>query len=138
MATPGDNKSHARLFTLRKKAFSSQRVTFLKEPIIYCFIDDKNKETLIKIFLGLSMRTEETEENSEGDHCIIGTFFIQTDSPDCLQRISCTVCLLYIMFVFFQDELNHSVLGLCSLFTFKHTFGQLQQMRKRNEVMNTF
>ena len=95
MATPGDNKSHARLFTLRKKAFSSQRVTFLKEPIIYCFIDDKNKETLIKIFLGLSMRTEETEENSEGDHCIIGTFFIQTDSPDCLQRISCTLCSFF-------------------------------------------
>ena len=41
------------------------------------------------------MRTEETEENSEGDHCIIGTFFIQTDSPDCLQRISCTLCSFF-------------------------------------------
>ena len=50
MAASGDNKSHTRLSTLSKQAFLSQRVTFLKQPIIYGFIDDKNKKTLIKFF----------------------------------------------------------------------------------------
>ena len=55
VAAFGDNKSHTRLFTLSKQTFSSQRVTFLKQPIIYGFIDDKNKETLMKKFFRLSL-----------------------------------------------------------------------------------
>ena len=53
-ADSGDYQSHARFFTLNRQTFSSQRVTFLKQPIIYGFIDDKNKETLINKFVRLS------------------------------------------------------------------------------------
>ena len=63
------------------------------------------------------------------------TFFIQTDSVDCLHRISCTLCLLC-TYCLFQSELKHGALGLCSLFTSKQAFGQLQQIRKRNELKN--
>ena len=55
VAASGDNKSHTRLFTLIKQTFSFHRVTFLKQPIIYGFIDDKNKEALIKKFFRLSL-----------------------------------------------------------------------------------
>ena len=65
------------------------------------------------------------------------TFFIQADSADCLHRISCTLCLLFI-YCLFQAELTHIVLGLYSLFTFEQAFGQLQQIRKRNGLKNTF
>ena len=50
-----DNKSHTRLFTLSKQTFSSQRVTFLKQPIIYSFVNDKNKQKLMKKFFRLSL-----------------------------------------------------------------------------------
>ena len=43
VAASGDNKSYTRLFSLNKKTFPSQRVTFLKQPIMNNFIDDKNK-----------------------------------------------------------------------------------------------
>ena len=43
-----DKKSYTRLFTRSEQTFSSQHVSFLKQPIIYGFIDDRNKETLIK------------------------------------------------------------------------------------------
>ena len=33
---------------------------------------------------------------------------------------------------------RHSALGLCSLLTFEQAFGQLQQIRKRNGLKNTF
>ena len=65
------------------------------------------------------------------------TFFIQTDSTDCLHRISCTLCLLF-TYCLFQSALKHVALSLCSLFTFKQAFGQLQQIIKRNELANTF
>ena len=55
VAGSGDSKSHTRLYTLSKQTFSSQRVTFLKQPIIYGFVDDKTKETLIKKFFRLSL-----------------------------------------------------------------------------------
>ena len=42
-------------FTLSKQTFSSQRVTFLKQPIMYGFVDDKTKETLIEKFFRLSL-----------------------------------------------------------------------------------
>ena len=69
------------------------------------------------------MQIEETEENSEYCCCIIGAynliiFFIQTDSTDCLHRISCTLCLLF-TYCLFQSALKHGNLGICSLFTFK-------------------
>ena len=67
----------------------------------------------------------------------IMTFFIQTDSADCLHRISWTLCVLF-TYCLFQGELKHGALGLCSLFTFKQVFGQLQQIRKRNRRKNTF
>ena len=65
------------------------------------------------------------------------TLFIQTDSADCLHGISCTLCLLFI-YCLFQSEVKHGALVLCSLFTFKQAFRQLQQMRKNNELKNTF
>ena len=65
------------------------------------------------------------------------TFFIQTDSADCLHRISCTLSLLF-KYCLFQSERKQSALGLCSLCTFKQTFGQLQQIWKRNKLKNTF
>ena len=81
------------------------------------------------------MQIGETEENSEDCCCIIGAynndFFIQTDSTDCLHKISCTLCLLF-TYCLFQSALKHGSLGLSSLFTFKQVFGQLQQIRKRN------
>ena len=46
------NKSLTRLFTLSKQTFSSQHVTFLKQAIICCFMDAKNKETIIKYSSG--------------------------------------------------------------------------------------
>ena len=55
VAASGDNRSHTRLFTLIKQTFSFQRVTFLKLPVIYGFIDDKNKEALIKKFFRLPL-----------------------------------------------------------------------------------
>ena len=61
------------------------------------------------------------------------TFFIQTDSTDCLHRISCTLCLLF-TYCLFQSALKHGALGLCSVFAFKQAFGQLQQIRKMNEL----
>ena len=64
------------------------------------------------------------------------TFFIQTDSTDCLHRISCTLCLLF-TYCLFQSALKQGASGLYSLFTFKQAFGQLQQIRKRNELANT-
>ena len=55
VAASGNNKSQARLFTLGKQTFSSHSsVTFLKQPLIYGFIDDKNKESLITKFFRLS------------------------------------------------------------------------------------
>ena len=55
VAASGNNKSQARLFTLGKQMFSSHSsVTFLKQPLIYGFIDDKNKESLITKFFRLS------------------------------------------------------------------------------------
>ena len=33
---------------------------------------------------------------------------------------------------------RNSALGLCSLLTFEQAFGQLQQIRKRNGLKNTF
>ena len=60
------------------------------------------------------------------------TFFIQTDSTDSLHRISCELCLLF-TYCLFQGELKHDIPGLCSLFAYKQAFGQLQQIRKRNE-----
>ena len=44
------------------------------------------------------------------------------------------VCFLHI---FFQGELKYGALGLCSLFTFKQVFEQLQQI-KGNRRKNTF
>ena len=44
MAASGDNKSHIRLFTLSKQTFP-----FLKQPISYGFIDNKNKVTVMAI-----------------------------------------------------------------------------------------
>ena len=58
---------------------------------------------------------------------------MQTDSTDCLHRISCTLCLLF-TYCLFQSALKHGALGLCSVFAFKQAFGQLQQIRKRNEL----
>ena len=79
------------------------------------------------------------EENSE--HCSlqsnIMTFFTQTNSADCLHRISCTLCLLFTYYLL-KNELKHSALELCSLFTSKQAFGLLQQIRKTNELKNTF
>ena len=65
------------------------------------------------------------------------TFFIQTNSADCLHRISSVLCLLF-TYSIFQGELKHGALGFCSLCTFKRAFGQLQQIRKRNRLKNTF
>ena len=65
------------------------------------------------------------------------TFFIQADSADFLHRISWTLCVRF-TYCLFQSELKHGALGLCSLFTFKQVFGQLQQRRKRNGPKNTF
>ena len=39
---------------VNKRFRLTQRVSFLSQPIIYSFIDDKNKETLIKKFFRLS------------------------------------------------------------------------------------
>ena len=64
-------------------------------------------------------------------------FFIQTDSTDCLHRTSYVLCLLF-TYCLFQGGLKHGALELCSLFTFKQAFGQLQEIRKRNELKNTF
>ena len=74
----------------------------------------------------------QAEKNSEHCCCIINwnlklnimTFFIQTDSTDCLRKIFCTLCLRF-TYCLFQGELKHGALGLCSLFTFKQAFGQL-------------
>ena len=44
MAASCDNKSHIRLFTLSKQTFP-----FLKQPISYGFIDNKNKVTVMAI-----------------------------------------------------------------------------------------
>ena len=52
MAASDDKKSYTRLFTPSEQTFSSQHVIFLKQPIIYGFIDDRNKETLIKNYSG--------------------------------------------------------------------------------------
>ena len=49
------------------------------------------------------------------------TFFIQTDSADCLHKTSCTLCLLF-PYSLFQSALKHGALGLYSLFTFKEAF----------------
>ena len=64
------------------------------------------------------------------------TFFNQTDSTDCLHRISCTWCLLF-THCLFQSALKLGALVLCNLFTVKQVFGQLQEI-KRNELTNTF
>ena len=40
----------------------------------------------------------------------------------------------FYVFCLFQGELKHSTLGLCSLFTFKQAFGQLQQVRKKMDL----
>ena len=65
------------------------------------------------------------------------TFLIQNDSTDRLHRIPCTLGFL-ITYCLFQSELKHGALGLCSSFTFKQAFVLLQQIRKKNELKNTF
>ena len=78
------------------------------------------------------------EENSE--HCClwlnITTFFPQTDSLDCLHKISCTLCVLF-TYCLFQSELKQSAYELCSLFIFKQFFGQLQQIGKKGMNLKT-
>ena len=49
----------------------------------------------------------------------------------------CTLRLLF-TYCLFQSERKHGAFGLCSLFTFKQAFGQLQQIRKRNGLKNAF
>ena len=81
---------------------SKQRVNFLKQPIIYGFIDDKNKEPLIKkIIWSILIRIE---ENSE--HCcyIIGAYnkifssFKPTLLIVCIEFPTHYVCFLHIVF----------------------------------------
>ena len=51
VAASGDNKPQTSSLPWVNRRFRlTQRVTFLSQPIIYSFIDDKNKETLIKKF----------------------------------------------------------------------------------------
>ena len=59
------------------------------------------------------------------------SFLTLVSTTDFLHRISCT-CLLF-TYCLFQSELKHGALGLCSVFTFKQAFGQLQQIKKRSE-----
>ena len=55
VAASGDNKPQTSSLPWVNRRFRlTQRVTFLSQPIIYSFIDDKNKETLIKKFFRLS------------------------------------------------------------------------------------
>ena len=55
VAASGDNKPQISSLPWVNRRFRlTQRVTFLSQPIIYSFIDDKNKETLIKKFFRLS------------------------------------------------------------------------------------
>ena len=53
----------------------------------------------------------------------------------CIEFLVHYVCFLHIVFL---KVLKRSDLGLCSLFTFKQAFGQLQEITKRNELKNTF
>ena len=77
------------------------------------------------------MRTEEIGENSEDCCYIIGAYnwiywlssFKLILLIDCIEFPVHYVCFLHSLF---QSELKQGALGLCSLFTFKQAFGQLQ------------
>lgn len=59
-------------FTLSKQAFPSQHLTPLKQPVIYGFINNENKETLTQKILHAVLM--QIEENFERQCCIFGAY----------------------------------------------------------------